>query len=243
MQALSAAQILATWERGARAHSVDRALAILAAWRPSSSPDELARLSIGRRDGLLLAARQATFGDLLPAVCSCPACGEAVEFDLHCSQLHTGEAANAPEELRVEAGGVQVRLRLLDSRDLAVAAIGDVEETRRRLLGRCVTEAWRAGAQIAAGDLPESVCATLSAALAAADPQADITLDLFCPACSQSWQSGFDIAEYLWAEVAARARRLLREVHLLASTYGWSEGDILAMSAPRRAAYLELVST
>jgi hypothetical protein len=30
-------------------------------------------------------------------------------------------------------------------------------------------------------------------------------------------------------------------VHLLASAYGWPEADILALSAPRRAAYLQRV--
>jgi hypothetical protein len=39
----------------------------------------------------------------------------------------------------------------------------------------------------------------------------------------------------------ARARRLLIEVHSLASAYGWSETDILSMSEPRRALYLEMV--
>jgi hypothetical protein len=51
---------------------------------------------------------------------------------------------------------------------------------------------------------------------------------------------GFDIEEYFWVEVAARAMRILREIHILARAYGWREADILAMSTRRRQAYLEL---
>ena len=46
----------------------------------------------------------------------------------------------------------------------------------------------------------------------------------------------------LWAEISARAQHLLREVHLLASAYGWSEQQILELSPTRRASYLRMVS-
>ena len=39
----------------------------------------------------------------------------------------------------------------------------------------------------------------------------------------------------------AHARRLLLDVHQLASAYGWSEMEILSLSATRRNAYLEMV--
>jgi hypothetical protein len=43
--------------------------------------------------------------------------------------------------------------------------------------------------------------------------------------------------------VAARAQRLLMEVHLLARAYSWRESDILAMSPARRNAYLQQVAS
>jgi len=48
---------------------------------------------------------------------------------------------------------------------------------------------------------------------------------------------------FLWTEITSQARRLLHEVHLLATTYGWHEADILAMSAIRRQYYLEMVAS
>jgi hypothetical protein len=46
---------------------------------------------------------------------------------------------------------------------------------------------------------------------------------------------------FFWKEINHWANRILREVHLLASTYGWSEADILALTPTRRQWYLALV--
>ena len=78
--------------------------------------------------------------------------------------------------------------------------------------------------------------------MAEADPQADIQLALSCPACGHQWLSTFDIVSFFWSEINAWAYRILREVHILASAYGWREADILAMSPYRRQLYLEMVS-
>jgi hypothetical protein len=78
--------------------------------------------------------------------------------------------------------------------------------------------------------------------MAECDPQAEVLLDLACPACDHRWPLLFDATAYLWAEIAVHARRLLREVHLLARAYGWREADVLALSAARRSYYLDLVS-
>jgi hypothetical protein len=41
--------------------------------------------------------------------------------------------------------------------------------------------------------------------------------------------------------VEAAAKRLLGEIHNLASAYGWSEDAILSLSNSRRALYLQMV--
>ena len=72
------------------------------------------------------------------------------------------------------------------------------------------------------------------------DPLAAIDIPLDCLNCGHQWQPLFDIVSFFWTEIAAQARRLLREVHTLARYYGWREADILAMSAIRRQFYLEM---
>jgi hypothetical protein len=94
---------------------------------------------------------------------------------------------------------------------------------------------------VAIGDLPGEIAAQIAEQIERADPGADISLNLICPACDHRWQITFDIVTFFWAEINHLAKRLLREVHTLARAYGWREADILAMSAARRQAYLEMV--
>jgi hypothetical protein len=64
---------------------------------------------------------------------------------------------------------------------------------------------------------------------------------LCCSSCKRELQAELDIVSFFWTEINSWAMRMLREIHSLASTYGWTESDILAMSAARRQVYLELV--
>jgi hypothetical protein len=75
----------------------------------------------------------------------------------------------------------------------------------------------------------------------AVDPQAEVELVCVCPACALQWSAPFDIVDYLWRELEAWVKQLLREVHILASRYGWSERDLLALSPWRRRYYLGLI--
>lgn len=75
----------------------------------------------------------------------------------------------------------------------------------------------------------------------AADPQASLTFDLLCAACGHAWPEPFDIGRFLWAELEDWAMRTMRDVHALASAYGWREDEVLSLSPTRRAVYLSMV--
>jgi len=90
-------------------------------------------------------------------------------------------------------------------------------------------------------DLNDEEIGHLAARMAECDPQADVLIEMICPDCSHAWTSIFDISAFFWKELQAEAKRLLLEVHALAWAYGWSEGDILSMSAARRRSYLDMV--
>src|SRR6185312_12716599 len=109
-------------------------------------------------------------------------------------------------------------------------------DPRSVLLERCVVEA-----PSGVTDLSPSVLDAIVAQMGEADPQAVVDLSLECPACEFSWSLPFDIAGYLWSEVEDLVHRLFGEVHMLASAYGWSEREILAMSPLRRRIYLDMV--
>jgi hypothetical protein len=244
MAALSGQDVLRIWEAGVSLDPVGRALGILGQAWAGTSREALADLPVGRRDLALLAVREETFGARLDALTSCPSCGERVEFSLQMPELRSrfdrGGGASLGER---RIGPWALRYRLPTSRDLrAVAAHGSVEAAGQELGRRCLLEARFDGVAVAAGEVPAEALSGMAAAMAEQDPLAEVLLDYECPACGRAGQVLFDIAAYLWEEIRAEAARLLREVDLLARAYGWREADILALSAARRRAYIELAA-
>jgi hypothetical protein len=124
---------------------------------------------------------------------------------------------------------------------LAASKQPDADRARDALLERCVVSIEREGAPVPVSALPEEVIQEIGAAMALADPQSEIWLSLNCPNCGETSQVLFDVAEFTWREIEARARQLLMDVHTLALAYGWREEEILSMPAVRRQAYLELL--
>jgi len=243
MAPLSAPDILRVWEAAASQDPVARALTILAAQTHGGSRNTLADLGVGQRDARLFAIREETFGPTLNGLSPCPRCEAPVEFTLEIPELR---ASVSPPPERAEATLAiekwSLRYRLPTSRDLATAARADDGAARRILAERCVLTAECDGAQVEAAHLPPEIVSQLSRAMVELDPVADVLLDFVCPTCGHAGQTLLDIASYLWEEIRAEALRLLREVHVLARAYGWREADILALSAARRRAYLELAA-
>lgn len=233
MRALSNSDFLQLWERGCGMHPIDQALLALGAALPHLSRAALADWPLGRRNAALAELRRRCFGPELHSWVACPECGERLEFQLNAAELTKDSAAE------LSSGSVVVRdrtFRLPTSRDLAaVVAESDPDRASVRLLERCC-EAPPDGAAWSEADAEE-----VGEQLALADPLAETRLALRCSTCSHEWEESLDLASYLWAEIEARARRTLIDIHTLASAYGWSEEEILALSEPRRALYLEMV--
>lgn len=239
-RAPTAAELLNAWEASLTQAPAARALALLAAASRDTAA-EVARLSIGRRDAALLTLRQHAFGSRIECLAACPACAEPVEIAFDVDQVRAEPLEEVREPLTLMLYRYVARFRLPTTADLsAVAAAGSLAGARQTLLARCLLSAERDGAPCAADALPEEVVAAISERMAAADPQAEIELRVACPACAAEWPVRFDISVHLWQEVNAWARRLLADVHALASAYGWSERAVLAMSPLRRGLYLEM---
>lgn len=251
---LSTAGLLAAWESGATQHPVERALILLAAAWPATPAAAFTQMSIGQRDGLLLTLQEQLFGPELTGLAKCPECQQRLDLafvvaDIRAPLPDPGDDlavfAPASQILSLAVDGYQVRFRLPNSLDLlAVVHTEGADMARRSLLRRCVLSVEKVGVDGAAPvlvDLPEVVAHALAAQMELADPQGNVQLALDCPACNHQWLLTFDILTYLWTEIEDWARRTLREVHLLASAYGWTEKKILGLSAQRRKLYLEMV--
>lgn len=230
--------MLTAWERGFDRGPVERGLLLLGLASPQESTDALAALSIGERNRRLLRLRKTVFGQRLSGVTTC-GCGERLDLEVALEQLLAGAASSAPFEFR--SGTNCVLVRFPDSNDLLAASQSrDAESTEAVLLERCIVAAHSDDAP-SPGPLPENVLVEAERRLSVADPQADIRLALACPSCTSEAVAPFDIASFLWAEIDAWAGRMLEDVHVLASAYGWAEDEILLLSDMRRHRYLQMV--
>ena len=228
MHALSASELLSVWESGSSQIPLRRALAMIAAACPEVSSDSLASLTIGQRDARLLALREAMFGAELTGITHCPECGEKIELSFNCSDIRQQGEIEPAAEFAVQSNGREVRFRLPTSADLL--AVNSSEQ----LLERCLLDR--------GNHLTKDLFPAVAEKMSSADPMADIHLALNCPNCAHKWEAAFDIVAFLWREISAAARRLLREVHTLASAYSWTEPEILSLSPARRRVYLEMAT-
>jgi hypothetical protein len=241
MPGLPAAVTLDLWEGAEGLRPVERALALAAAAEPPTDATALAALPLGRRDARLLRLRTALAGETLEATAACPSCGEVVEFAADVRALLARDEAAGHAVEPVELDGFVVRWRPPDSRDVAAAAeAGDEAGAERVLLARCVTSATGPDGAVDGPALPAAVRGAVAEAMAAADPLAEVLVDVACPACERSFVADLDVAGFVWAEIREEARRVLHEVDVLARAYGWTEDDVVALSPRRRAAYLRL---
>jgi hypothetical protein len=229
MQTLTQADLLALWETGRSLHPLDQGVLAAQAALPEEK-ESIADWPMGRRNRVLAEWRWRTFGRALRGSAACRVCGEKLEFELDGRGMVDGAASASGGS--VEVGGR--RLRLPTSRDLAtLVQESDEAAAVQRLLRQLSDDSERLWSK--------QEIATAEAALAAADPMAEIRLSFECPSCAASFEESLDLPTFVWAELEALARRLLSDVHRLASAYGWSEREILGLSAARREFYLERV--
>jgi hypothetical protein len=241
MEALTPRQILDLWADYAGAHPIDRTLASIAAALPPEQAPLLADLPLGARERLAMSVRISTFGDDWEGIAVCPACRTAHEIAPPVQALFAAAAPSEPSLVR--SGDYEVQVRAVTSRDQAAVAssTSSAEQGARLLLERCIVLARDPSGPVAASQLPPSVVSDAEERVAALDPGAEALLQLTCSECGTAWDVVFDAGEFLWREIATFAQRLLRQVHVLASAYGWRETDVLNLHPRQREAYLELV--
>jgi len=243
MRLPSASELIDVWERGAAQHWVGRGLTLLSVVYPERTLGQLQALTIAERDRLLLELHRGLFGPRLSCYAKCPQCHTRLEFAVNVQNL-LDDASHPVKPNSFEFGLKEwlVRFRAPDSEDIAaLQACADVASARRLLLERCVSEATRSNELVSVTELPNEVIEEISSTLAQAESDADISIAVECVSCAHRWELAFDIVSFLWAEISARSKRFLGEVHTLAWAYGWREAAILAMSPTRRQFYLDRV--
>jgi hypothetical protein len=201
--------------------------ALLAACVPPHDGEHWWERSVGARHRALLAMLHALDAAPPAQMGTCGACGERLEFELPVGDL----AAWAVDETPVDIAGVQrpLRVRRPNGRDLkAWQAHAPTPPSTTDVLRGLVID----------GELRDEDVPRVAQALEQADPLVAFGVQVACPACGQDAEYEVDLEGLALTALAARQRALLHDVHRLASCYGWSEAQVLAVPPWRRAHYL-----
>lgn len=248
MQSLSDTQLLDLWEGGTRRHPLDRALLALNAAIPEMPYQRLADWPLGRRNRALAEMRCRCFGSRLEAWVACPRCSEKLEFVLDGRAIAGADmdADGDPPDTVIVFN--RQSFRLPTSRDLALAASeSDPHSAAIRIVESCrVPPAADAAIEVCSlqsHQWSEEEIEEIGERMVAADPLGETRLTLHCPSCGNDWEETLDLVSFVWSEIEARARRLLRDIHTLASAYGWTEAEILSLGEDRRTRYVEMVQS
>jgi hypothetical protein len=205
-------------------------------------------LTVGDREALLLHIRRLAYGEKMKCVLTCPwpECGEHMDLDLSIRELLVPPYENFrpafETEISVPTGRCRVEFRLptgADQEASAALATRDPKAAARMILNRCLSSVKLDDAVV--DRLPDEAVEALAQAMNELDPQAELRLNPVCPACGRGFSTILDTARFLFEEIAARGRAILREVDLLAARYHWSESAILAMTSSRRRSYCALL--
>lgn len=244
--AASAQSLLRVWEAQQRAHPVQRALHLLADAWPEPGWEGWLHAPIGVRDGALMNLCESLFGSALHTTTACPHCGQRLESEFNVRDLQSapGASADSAEALSLDEHGWAIAYRLPTSDDLlhVCAMPRNADDAARLLMRRCVSLAQRGAEAVDAEALPDEIVTALGAEMARHDPDADVQIELSCPACCKASTMHFDVVSYLWSELDDWAQRTLADVHTLARAYGWSEDAILSLGPMRRQIYLDMVA-
>jgi hypothetical protein len=245
LENLAASRMLTAWEAGAGASPALRGARLLAALDGTEldagysagggaagggTEDAYLDTPLGVIDRRLLRLYATEFDPVLEGSFACTACGDGLEVRVPLEALLASRGPAEPASL----DGGDGPWRYPTPRALLAA---DATDDRAAALLRFAL----------AGDrnhvVSDTVRGELAAAMAEADPLLDVTFDTECPSCGTRVSARLDVATFVLAAVADRARRLLTEVDRLARAYGWSEAEVLGLSERRRRAYLSLAST
>jgi len=174
-------------------------------------------------DAALLGLRQFLAGDRLVAEIQCPKCGTWGDVELSIAEYLK---ANRPRAARTPSG---MHIPTVHQVLAAFTEYGPGELAVRAI-----------EAEVLVHNDPHTV-RRLRAAIERVAPPLSGAVRGLCPHCGAVVAGWFDPGAFVIAEIRRHASRLMEEVHLVASSYGWQEDAILALPGTRRSAYAELI--
>lgn len=204
-------------------------------------------LPVGKRIEFLLKATDwGNSGTIeLNFVCQNPACKQTMEIALAVEDLTELQARTDGIDLVVfQHQGKHLSIRRPTGKDqLSWQAEGlDDERLAAMAMASRLLTADNAGDNPGMVELDESWVESAGQALQALDPLVDFGLDTACPHCGLENHFELDLEALCLGRLHQAQKALLETVHTLAKQYHWSEAQIFAVPAWRRAYYLNLIA-
>ncbi|MFJ5776170.1 hypothetical protein [Streptomyces sp. NPDC093094] len=193
------------------------------------------RYPLGTRNQRLLAVHHAWVHRPVDGLVPCPTCGTDNEFTLPVRAVAELPPAAPDAVARLEAGGTELTFRLPVLADLVLVAGRPPAGSLYALAcGTCLD------AQVPPLDADD--LDRLADAWEVLDPAGSLRVDLTCAECGREITADADPADFVARDLDLLVDELMHEVDVIAGGYGWSEEAILAMPAPRRRRYAELIT-
>jgi hypothetical protein len=223
--------------RDASTQSAVELLARVVEW-PAGASCDAADLPAPDRDRLLAAVYRQAFGKKVESTGRCTSCGSPYDLtfllDDLIAEVERSAATSAAEPMgdgtfRTASG---LRFRLPTARDEMEVSSLPLEKAALALASRCVVESSN-----------EEWQRELEEAIEEAAPVLDLDIETRCPECAAKQVVRFDVQFYLLRALEQERGRMLREIHRIASVYGWSLQEILALGRSDRRALTELIES
>lgn len=206
--------------------------------------DELWQCSLRDRLQALIAIVIGTQGQNLGLRVNCtqPDCRELVEIELdltnfkQAGQVGLFSCKPAPDtELQLRLPNGYDQLEWLNKSGTHTDSIFSQMATSltTRLNGEIPPEGWQ---------IPEAWLDLISSELEKRDTLMNLEINTVCPACQHDLRVDLDIEEKLLALLASEQKRMLEQIHQLASVYHWTEAEIISLSRQRRLYYLKRIN-
>lgn len=175
----------------------------------------------------------------------CGRCGERFDFFIKQSELPVKEAGESFPFATVETSAGLCRMRVPNGADqVAIATIEDSAFALQTLVHRCIvafpdTYSEAGGRESLARDFTTDDFRRVEGALDEVAAEVATTVQASCPECERA--NVIEIDPYMCLQHGQTD--LFSEIHILASTYHWSEAEILTLDRSRRQRYLKFIDS
>jgi uncharacterized protein (UPF0212 family) len=190
-------------------------------------------LPIGDAEALLLQLRASLVGEHIQGDLHCPSCRARIEISFSVSDYLRHHRPRTRSTVDESEGWLtdrrsQITFRIPTLRDQI--EVSGAPQAAADLLQRCVRGETGRAIRLRVERLLDQLAPTLSGHVAGD-----------CPECGERVEAYFDVEQFVLRELRAVAGEVYDDVHHIASAYGWSEDEILAMPRSRRTAYAERI--